>query len=108
MFGNGGESALAQQRHPLSPDEFTPEHGPSTAFVGPNKFRRLWEKRLEGARKLAATPCNPAAYDTNAPWQCLNFLPEPQGQAALRDTFPQVDVSFGSTSDALADLLRTG
>ncbi len=30
-----------------------------------------------------------------APWQCLNFLPEPQGQGALRETFPQVDGSFG-------------
>jgi hypothetical protein len=24
---------------------------------------------------------------TTAPWQCLYFLPEPQGQSALRETF---------------------
>ena len=39
---------------------------------------------------------------TNAPWQCLNFLPEPHGQGALRPTFPQVEGSFGSISSALA------
>ncbi len=36
------------------------------------------------------------AYYANRPWQCLNFLPEPQGQASLRPTRPQVDGSFGS------------
>src|SRR3546814_19241167 len=32
------------------------------------------------------------------PWQCLYFLPEPQGQGALRGVFFQVDASFGSTA----------
>jgi tripartite-type tricarboxylate transporter receptor subunit TctC len=32
------------------------------------------------------------------PWQCLYFLPEPQGQASLRPTLPQVAGSFGSRS----------
>ena len=31
-----------------------------------------------------------------APWQCLYFLPEPQGQASLRPTLPQVAGFFGS------------
>ena len=29
------------------------------------------------------------------PWQCLNFLPEPQGQGSLRPTRPQLVGSFG-------------
>jgi hypothetical protein len=32
------------------------------------------------------------------PWQCLNFLPEPQGQGALRATLPQLEGSLGSTA----------
>src|SRR4029077_11722691 len=44
------------------------------------------------------------------PWQCLNFLPEPQGQSSLRPTLPQLAGFFGSrsavaagTSEALAN-----
>src|ERR1700738_2645977 len=44
------------------------------------------------------------------PWQCLYFLPEPQGQSSLRPILPQVAGFFGSrsavaagTSDALAN-----
>ena len=36
------------------------------------------------------------------PWQCLNFLPEPQGQAALRGVLPQVAGSRGSRVSAAA------
>src|SRR5690606_29955782 len=35
---------------------------------------------------------------TRLPWQCLYFLPEPQGQAALRPMRPQVAGSLGSNS----------
>src|SRR5580658_4666204 len=35
---------------------------------------------------------SPHAY---LPWQCLNFLPEPHGQASLRPTLPQVVGSCG-------------
>src|SRR5436190_18558968 len=38
-----------------------------------------------------------AAGSYTRPWQCLNFLPEPQGQDALRETLPQVAGSLGST-----------
>ena len=31
------------------------------------------------------------------PWQCLYFLPLPQGHGSLRETLPQVAGSFGST-----------
>src|SRR5947208_13382993 len=37
------------------------------------------------------------AVSYTRPWQCLNFLPEPQGQGALRETLPQVDGLLGST-----------
>src|ERR1700738_698796 len=44
------------------------------------------------------------------PWQCLNFLPEPQGQSSLRPTLPQLAGFLGSrlavaagTSEALAN-----
>src|SRR5260370_40156071 len=36
------------------------------------------------------------------PWQCLNFLPEPQGQGALRATLPQAEGLLGSSA-ALAE-----
>ena len=38
------------------------------------------------------------AYATNLPWQCLYFLPDPQGQGSLRPTRPQLEGSFGSRS----------
>src|SRR6202163_3326963 len=44
------------------------------------------------------------------PWQCLYFLPEPQGQSSLRPTLPQLAGFLGSrlavaagTSEALAN-----
>jgi len=46
----------------------------------------------------------PAAARRSAPqtrpWQCLYFLPEPQGQGALRGVAAQVEGSAGSTSAA--------
>lgn len=33
-----------------------------------------------------------------APWQRLNFLPEPQGQGLLRDTSPDVTTPFSSAA----------
>ena len=39
-----------------------------------------------------------AAPQACLPWQCLYFLPEPQGHSALRETRPQVDSSLGSTA----------
>ena len=35
-------------------------------------------------------------YSQTLPWQCLNFLPEPQGHGALRAILPQVAGSLGS------------
>ena len=35
------------------------------------------------------------ARQASTPWQCLYFLPDPQGQASLRPTLPQVLGSFG-------------
>src|SRR5258708_16347990 len=36
------------------------------------------------------------------PWQCLYFLPLPQGQSSLRPTLPQLPGFFGSRSAAAA------
>src|SRR3954453_3195102 len=33
--------------------------------------------------------------DVQAPWHCLNFLPEPQGQGALRGVLSQSDLMTG-------------
>src|SRR4051812_25108475 len=48
------------------------------------------------------------------PWQCLYFLPEPQGQSSLRPTLPQLAGFFGSrsilvcgTSDAEANAISS-
>src|SRR5262245_41094317 len=42
--------------------------------------------------------CCPERRQPNLPWQCLNFLPDPQGQSSLRPTLPQLDGSFGFRS----------
>src|SRR3978361_1736661 len=44
-------------------------------------------------------PLNSLAY-ANLPWQCLYFLPEPQGQSSLRPTLPHVAGFLGSRSTA--------
>src|ERR1700730_9225009 len=48
------------------------------------------------------------------PWQCLYFLPEPQGQSSLRPTLPQVAGFLGSrlavtcgTNEALANAISS-
>src|SRR4029079_12706345 len=54
----------------------------------------------------------PHAY---LPWQCLYFLPLPQGQSSLRPTLPQLAGFLGSwsaaavagTSDALANAISS-
>src|ERR1700736_4802694 len=50
------------------------------------------------------------AAHTYLPWQCLYFLPEPQGQSSLRPILPQLAGFFGprlavaaGTSEALAN-----
>src|SRR4051812_20912263 len=42
------------------------------------------------------------AHHAYRPWQCLYFLPEPQGQSSLRPTLPQLEGFFGSRLAALA------
>ena len=42
----------------------------------------------------AGTKFWPVNY-TTAPWQCLYFFPESQGQGELRPTLPQVVGSIG-------------
>src|SRR3954469_11631913 len=51
---------------------------------------------------LRLAPCSKrlARAYPNRPWQCLYFLPEPQGHWSLRPTLPQVVGSFGFRSGA--------
>src|SRR6267142_4063259 len=44
----------------------------------------------------------PEALHAYRPWQCLYFLPEPQGQSSLRPILPQLEGFFGSRLAALA------
>src|SRR6266481_1888267 len=47
----------------------------------------------DDVRAKSAPLRSPHAY---LPWQCLYFLPEPQGQSSLRPTLPQLAGFFGS------------
>ena len=54
---------------------------------------------------ITAPLCRPLrqrGYSAHAylPWQCLYFLPEPQGQSSLRPTLPQLAGFLGSRSAA--------
>ncbi len=49
-------------------------------------------------RPEARPGARPQTGPQTRPWQCLYFLPEPQGQAALRGVAAQVEGSAGSTS----------
>ncbi len=60
------------------------------------------ETYLRGSSDIAQPPPPPAAVAYILPWQCLYFLPEPQGHGALRCTRPQVEGSAGSTASAAA------
>src|SRR5438270_380708 len=68
----------------------------------------LNEGSVMGSRLRGDDQENVASY-AYLPWQCLYFLPEPQGQSSLRPTLPQLAGFLGSrcsaaagTSDALA------
>src|SRR5882757_7300092 len=53
----------------------------------------------DDVRAKSAPLRSPHAY---LPWQCLYFLPEPQGQSSLRPTLPQLAGFLGSRSAAPA------
>ncbi len=87
----------------------TPEIQPVGKFV---KKKFLWDDEFASrggdqhpAVRLSASLVRSAAASAaqaRRPWQCLYFLPEPQGQGALRGTLPQVAGSFGSICAAMA------
>ena len=65
--------------------------------------------RREASRRMRQSETQPGLFRNTKlakhapryivrPWQCLNFLPEPQGQAALRELRFQVAGSLGSTA----------
>src|SRR6266481_189435 len=56
------------------------------------------DDKIERARRLISATSGAAhAY---LPWQCLYFLPEPQGQSSLRPILPQVAGFLGSRAAA--------
>src|SRR5438094_125679 len=55
--------------------------------------------RVRGDDDGRSAQATPAAY-AYFPWQCLYFLPLPQGQSSLRPTLPQLAGFFGSRSAA--------
>lgn len=78
---------------PSSPSDASGLHHPQNK----NSFPVAHTKKLPG-RYPARQPIYPSGENTpspdmanrnqpTAPWQCLYFLPEPQGQSALRLTF---------------------
>src|SRR6185312_12542444 len=58
----------------------------------------LWEDRVTMWRQIKSHHEGAERPHAYLPWQCLNFLPEPQGQASLRPTLPHVVGSFGLRS----------
>ena len=60
--------------------------------------RHLWPPRPRHRRRQhpAARKILERQGDALQGWQCLYFLPEPQGQASLRPTLPQVEGLCGS------------
>lgn len=72
--------------------DWLPEHTPcmnvnSEIYVSPKKYPLLLRSGSLGFYTL--------------PWQCLNFLPLPQGHGSLRETLPQVSGRFGSKGSLL-------
>lgn len=51
-----------------------------------------------GQQAGAAAVIRPQTRPQTRPWQCLYFLPDPQGHGALRGVAAQVEGSAGSTS----------
>jgi hypothetical protein len=92
----GGCEARAEQGSSGTHRAARPGRGKSTALVGcanamnPGRARRCSDPWIP-----ALPPVGGDEGYANAPWQCLYFLPEPQGQVSLRPTLPQVDWSLG-------------
>lgn len=65
--------------------------------------------KVEPSREEMLEPILQANAQENRPWQCLNFLPEPHGQASLRPTLPQLVGSDGlrAAAPAAAALVPT-
>ena len=53
------------------------------------------DSKVRAGKEKIRMPTHGKGY-AYVPWQCLYFLPEPQGQASLRPTLPHVAGSLGS------------
>src|ERR1700732_5072634 len=58
--------------------------------VGRNRFIAPPDYGIDLTSGIAERRNKAIAPYAKRPWQCLYFLPEPQGQASLRPTLPQL------------------
>src|SRR5262249_25435668 len=77
--------------------------------TAPDRLNLRWVRRqarhptqlhTRGRHSLTATALPPS--HPKRPWQCLYFLPLPQGHSSLRPTLPQLAGFFGSRLTAAA------
>ena len=86
MNGAAADPAIVELRQPLL-------RVPLNAL---SQYRNK-NARLAPGILFSSTGNTPQAY---LPWQCLYFLPEPQGQTSLRPTLPQVEGSLALRASA--------
>ena len=75
------------------------QSGVGTALLRARGERRAADRAHSPSKTGVKTPWWPTLLRlSKLPWQCLYFLPEPQGQLSLRPTLPQLAGSFGLRS----------
>src|SRR6266540_1012024 len=73
---------------------------PRPSGAGFSRHAKRQERKPAGAARPAVFAS--AQAHPYLPWQCLYFLPLPQGQSSLRPTLPQLAGLLGSRSAAAA------
>ncbi|SCB54694.1 hypothetical protein GA0061098_102947 [Bradyrhizobium shewense] len=63
-------------------------------------WRRFKSGQSSRGDPLTHRTSNEKLHQAYRPWQCLYFLPEPQGQSSLRPTLPQLAGFLGSRNAA--------
>src|SRR5258707_3725232 len=101
----GEETVDPESAHPgwdatatslLERDDFSSNRHPALPYCWSMVFS---ENRSHFSGSCSKIP-QVSEFHPKRPWQCLNFLPEPHGQASLRPTLPQVVGSLGSRATA--------
>jgi len=64
-----------------------------------DRHGRYLTKKKKGRRRRHEAPATaPSMHQLSLPWQCLNFLPLPQGQGSLRPTLSPAPAGRGAAS----------